>query len=391
MSYRGKMKIGLALSGGGSRAIAFHLGCMKTLYKKGLLEKIDIISSVSGGSIIAALYVYSEDSFDVFENKIRNLLSKGLQRGIIAELLKFRFILIFLNFLIYVMHAILSTPIKSISVFILRFFKKKIPNWLNNFNCPLQRKFTRLGCFETYIDKNYFYGQSVNAKCKTNIVINACELRTGTAMRFGNMESGCWRFGKIEDNNVKISAAVTASAAFPVLLPSMDRTWKIRNRNGEVYKERLILTDGGVYDNLGVSCLEPGKSSEYSYNYYPSDYIICCNAGQGQFGVNYIPGWWASRMKKAFLTVFRKVQDSYADKLHNYKKNDQIKGFIYSYLGQQDKNLPHIPKNFVVREDVISYPTDFAGMKKEDMQKLITRGEKLTEILIDYYHSELNS
>lgn len=46
--------IGLALSGGGFRATLFHLGVIRFLYERGLLPKVRIICSVSGGSILAA-------------------------------------------------------------------------------------------------------------------------------------------------------------------------------------------------------------------------------------------------------------------------------------------------------------------------------------------------
>ena len=47
--------IGLALSGGGSRAMAFHLGCLRALHDEGLLDQVATISAVSGGSVLAAL------------------------------------------------------------------------------------------------------------------------------------------------------------------------------------------------------------------------------------------------------------------------------------------------------------------------------------------------
>ena len=43
--------IGLAISGGGYRAMLFHLGSFLRLFEVGLLKKLDRISSVSGGSI----------------------------------------------------------------------------------------------------------------------------------------------------------------------------------------------------------------------------------------------------------------------------------------------------------------------------------------------------
>src|SRR5258708_12082538 len=47
--------IALCLSGGGYRAMLFHLGTLWRLNELGYLPKLDRISSVSGGSITAAL------------------------------------------------------------------------------------------------------------------------------------------------------------------------------------------------------------------------------------------------------------------------------------------------------------------------------------------------
>ena len=51
-----EVKIGLALSGGGFRAALFHIGVLARLAELGILRRIEVISSVSGGSIIGALY-----------------------------------------------------------------------------------------------------------------------------------------------------------------------------------------------------------------------------------------------------------------------------------------------------------------------------------------------
>ena len=46
--------IGLCLSGGGYRAAAYHLGALLRLNQAGLLPRLRTVSSVSGGSIVAA-------------------------------------------------------------------------------------------------------------------------------------------------------------------------------------------------------------------------------------------------------------------------------------------------------------------------------------------------
>ena len=49
-------KMGLALSGGGFRASFFHLGVLAQMARHGTLRHVEVISTVSGGSIIGALY-----------------------------------------------------------------------------------------------------------------------------------------------------------------------------------------------------------------------------------------------------------------------------------------------------------------------------------------------
>jgi NTE family protein len=49
-------KVGLSLSGGGYRASAFHLGTLKKLHEMGILRRVDILSTLSGGSINGECY-----------------------------------------------------------------------------------------------------------------------------------------------------------------------------------------------------------------------------------------------------------------------------------------------------------------------------------------------
>lgn len=51
-----RVSLGLALSGGGLRAAFFHIGVLARLATLGLLRRVEVLSTVSGGSIIGALY-----------------------------------------------------------------------------------------------------------------------------------------------------------------------------------------------------------------------------------------------------------------------------------------------------------------------------------------------
>src|SRR5689334_8570728 len=53
-THRPSGGVGLCLSGGGYRAMLFHVGTLRRLNETGWLKKITRVSSVSGGSIVAA-------------------------------------------------------------------------------------------------------------------------------------------------------------------------------------------------------------------------------------------------------------------------------------------------------------------------------------------------
>jgi NTE family protein len=88
---------------------------------------------------------------------------------------------------------------------------------------------------------------------------------TGSAFRFGSRESACWRFGRLQDNDIPVALAVAASAAYPVLLPALDREF-VCTQHGEAQHARVLLTGGGIFDNLGVTPLQPGRSEAVSSN-----------------------------------------------------------------------------------------------------------------------------
>jgi hypothetical protein len=50
-------KLGLALAGGGFRAALFHVGVLRRMAELDLLRYVEVLSAVSGGSIVAALYI----------------------------------------------------------------------------------------------------------------------------------------------------------------------------------------------------------------------------------------------------------------------------------------------------------------------------------------------
>lgn len=364
--------IGLALSGGGSRAVAFHLGCLRALNDLRLLDRIGVISTISGGSFIGAYFAYTpQKSFAELDSDICRFLSMGLQKQIVLEMLK--------------PGNLLSSSINNLAAKMDNFFssiRRKEPTIL--------RYPTRTDMFIDILNREVFANLKMSADRRNNmdVVIGACELRRATAFRFGNEKAGDWKHGELVDWDVDVALAVAASAAYPFLLPALDRKWKFRKSGQETY-HRVILTDGGVYDNLGLQVLEPGRDPEISIHTFLCDYLIVCNAGTGQDDGLDTPVDFIPRVKRSLEIAYRRVQDSTMHRLHHLKEKGQIKGFVMPYLGQQDSNLKNLPTNFISRPAVVNYPTDFAPMTNEWIEKLAGRGEQLTRNLIDCYLTEL--
>jgi NTE family protein len=384
--------IGLALSGGGARAMAFHLGCLRALHDRGLLDKVKVLSTVSGGSVVGACYAYSSDDFVTFDKKLVALLRKGIQRSIIKEaVLSFELGKIFLTLVLSGIPTVVLWGVASLLELLrtltgvptrraeqsLAAFSQSLPVW-GSLTTAFERALSKLFGSKTVRDVS---------RNGLHVVINTCDLRTGTAFRFGSQRSGGWRYGQIVGAVPTVAKAVAASAAFPILLPPLVETFEFA-KGGGTQKHTVALTDGGVIDNLGVSVLEPGRDSEIT-DTYPVTHIISLNAGPGQLEGGDRPFWWGGRVAKSFEAVHRKSQDHVYSRLHRYVETGELNGFAMVYLGQQDNRLPHRPADLVTRDDVRQYPTDFSPMSARDLDLLTKRGEQLTHIIVDRYMPNL--
>jgi NTE family protein len=93
---RQELKMGLALSGGGMRAAVFHLGILGRLAAEGVLENVEFVSTVSGGSLgIGLVYTIAGNKWPasgeylgtVVPEARRLLTSADIQRAVQIRLL----------------------------------------------------------------------------------------------------------------------------------------------------------------------------------------------------------------------------------------------------------------------------------------------------------------
>jgi NTE family protein len=227
-------RIGLALSGGGFRAAAFHLGVFRKLHEAGLLWKLDLLSCVSGGSIAGAFLASHWEEDDALEKLERYL-------------------------------ATTSIAVSSV-----------IGGMLDPFH-------TRLDKLAASYERDLYGKRSLGSlKDGPRLYVNATNLATGNMFFFvtgGKLpaEMGEWQLGAAPAHDFRLSRAVAASSAFPPVFPPLRVDQSEYPAAGVDY---VTLSDGGVYDNLGVNPLLRARNA--------LDYVIVSDAGK-PFHINERP------------------------------------------------------------------------------------------------------
>lgn len=213
---------GLCLSGGGYKAMLFHLGVLWRLNELGIMRRLLRISSVSGGSITAATLAI----------KWRSLRWEG---DVAA------------NFEEEVVAPILALASKTIDVPSIGW---GLLPWSNASKQVIKR-----------YDQALFQGATLQDLPQEGpeFVINATNLMGGELWRFSRRVMEDWTVGMVFNPTTPLAQAVAASAAFPpVLSPivlKIDAGAYTPQDPPPVHaehRERVVLTDGGVFDNMGL-------------------------------------------------------------------------------------------------------------------------------------------
>lgn len=216
----------LCLSGGGYRAMVFHAGALQRLNDAGLLPGLKRVSSVSGGSIAAGVLGLKWSKLR-FKDKVAS------------------------NFVEEVISPICGMA--SVSIDVESFFKGKLP-WGGTVAERVA---------DAYAE--HLFGKATLQdlpadKVGPRFVINATNVQSGALWRFSRAYMGDYLVGRQKSPTVPLAVAVAASSAFPpVLSPcilKLDPKTVVPDGqsplNKEPFTSKVILTDGGVYDNLGL-------------------------------------------------------------------------------------------------------------------------------------------
>ena len=243
-------KIGLALSGGGFRATLYAVGSLIRLNETGLLKDIDTITSVSGGAIAAG---YLAKIWDQLKFNPETGSAEEFEAHYAVPLLAFchRTIDLKAGF------SGLFSPFHSIGDKLIQQYDKHLFS-------------------ELKLD------QVANDEDAPEFVYYATNYDTGVSAQITKQAFYDHKIGRATGHGISLAQAVAISSSFPPFFApvTLDGSqWKWTKTNyAELFEQdslrrRLILCDGGLYDNLGLEKLwKTGSQREF-------DTVFVCDSG----------------------------------------------------------------------------------------------------------------
>src|SRR5215208_2437921 len=216
--------VGLCLSGGGYRAMLFHVGSLWRLNDTGYLSRLNRVSSVSGGSITAAQLAIAWRDL----NFAGGVASAYVER-VAAPLRKLGGETIDRSGIVRGMLTPGSIGEKLAASYKQHLFGERT---LQDLPDPPAPRF----------------------------VINATNLQSAVLWRFSKPYMRDYRVGEVKNPTVELATAVAASAAFPPFLSpvrlKLDDSAYTPGTGQDLqrppFTTDVVLADGGVYDNLGL-------------------------------------------------------------------------------------------------------------------------------------------
>lgn len=220
-------RIGLALSGGGFRATLFHIGVIKFLREQGVLENVQHICSVSGGSITAAHLVLNWERYNGNDQEFSEA---------VEELTRFT-----------------KTDLRGFVVrpWLFSYAALGVPRIVS------PQKWTRPKLCEAQYDRFFRKARLSDLKRegRPELHLLATSLTTGKLVSFNNSGVAIeneQHLDEISASNASVAMGVAASSAFPPLFTPVLMNAHTLGLSDSVTCEEQYLTDGGVFDNLGL-------------------------------------------------------------------------------------------------------------------------------------------
>ncbi len=298
--------LALALSGGGYKAAAFHLGALIRLEELGLLARLARVSSVSGGSIAAGLLGlrWKTLGFDAATGRAANF-----QAGFVQPLRAF---------------------LTSVNI--------DIPQILLGLVLPFESSADRLA--GAYAD--HLYGKATLQDLPKDgegprFVLVATNYELNSLWRFSQKYAADYRVGMIDLPTFPLARIVAASSGFPPFFCPLTLDFGAAppkpapgaDRNSGRFLQRALLCDGGVYDNMG---LEP------IWKRYGT--LLVSNAGD-LIEETRLPGEWFSLLERILGMIHRQAENNRQRMLMILANSGQRKVAYWPLRNTLDKYPTH--------------------------------------------------
>ena len=347
-------KIGLALSGGGFRASLFHIGVLAKLAELDALRRVEVLSCVSGGSIIGAHYylevrkllearpdtaINRQNYIEIVQRIEKDFLA-GVQRNlrtrVTADILT-NLKMIFL-------------PNYSRTERVGELYEREIFSRVSKTRKPLY--FNDL-VVQPIDGPANFQPKSDNWRRATKVpvlILNATTLNTGHNWQFTTSWMGEPPAGIITEvdgndrlrrmyyhqapkphNRIRLGHAVAASACVPGLFEPLALS--------NLYPEKMIrLVDGGVHDNQGVAGLLGEDCTVLLVSDASGQMGTLNNPGAGMFGVSL----------RSNSILMSRVRETEYRELDARQRSSLLRGLMFIHL---KKDLEVDPVDWVGCDD----------------------------------------
>jgi NTE family protein len=343
-SKRGrKATLAICLSGGGYRAMLFHAGVLRRLNELGVLAVCDRVSSVSGGSIAAG----------VLAHRWRELEFDGAGVAVNWEVVE---------------NALLAQGGRRIDV--LATVTGVLPGTTaaNQVARHYRRRLFGTTTLQDLPDHPRFVFTS------TNVV-------TGTLMRWSKSYAADYSVGQIRAPRTSLASVVASSSAFPPFLSPL--RMRVRepfvdfeeSRPVEGAPTRLWLTDGGVYDNLG---LQPADQCHT---------VLASDAGM-PFGQRRprLPDWF-SQLRRVTSLIDRQVRARRREALMDELTDGQRYGALWT-IDTPMSRFPAsgaLPCPIDATQRLARIPTRLWALRPADRDRLVNWGYACADAAVRSY------
>jgi len=346
MAIDGK-SLGLALSGGGYRAALFGLGSIWRLNDLGLLGRLDRITSVSGGSILAGVLAHRWSALTFVNGSATNFVEEIANR--VQE---------FCTHTIDVGAGLggILTPFKSAGEFLTGAYEKRLFG-------------------KTTLDELPAAGPGT-----PKFIFYATNLQTGRSFRFRQDMIADYMLGVCTGEKIPLAVAVAASSAFPPVFSPINvdtdvRNWKDGNNipNIDKLRRRLVLADGGIYDNMGLETLVGNV-----------DIVLVSDAG-APFEIEDDP-------HTDYVRMLGRVRDILIDQTRALRKRWLVEEFeaqrmhgAYWGIGTRIEDYQDTVSTFkdtVITSALASVPTRLAKFERVTRDQLVNWGYVLCDVAV---------